>query len=66
MIIHSSIFYNILIILGLSIFNWIVNGTMIEEKQNYIRLITTTIGLIFILYMSVKLIINISSLGGIN
>ena len=66
MIIHSSIFYNILMILGLSIFNWIVNSFIIEEKQNYVRLITTTIGLIFILYMSVKLIINISSLGGIN
>ena len=65
-IVNFSIFHNILIILGLSIFNWIVNGTMIEEKQNYIRLITTTIGLSFILYMTVKLIINISSLGGIN
>jgi len=64
-IVNFSIFHNILIILGLSIFNWIVNGTMIEEKQNYIRLITTTIGLSFILYMTVKLIINISSLGGI-
>ena len=64
--INSSILYNILIILGIAIINWIVNCTMVEEKQNYVKLITTTIGLIFILYMIVKLIINISSLGGIS
>jgi len=32
-IVNSSIFHNILIILGLSIFNWIVNGTMIEKNK---------------------------------
>ena len=65
-IIHSNILQSIIIILGIAIIDWIVNSFIIEEKQNYVRLITTTIGLIFILYMSVKLIINISSLGGIN
>ena len=62
-IVNSSIFQNILIILGIAIIDWIVNSFIIEEKQNYVRLITTTIGLIFILYMSVKLIINVLSLG---
>jgi len=60
--INSSILYNILIILGIAIINWIVNCTMVEEKQNYVKLITTTIGLIFILYMTVKLLINVFKL----
>jgi len=61
-IIHSNILQSIIIILGLAIIDWIVNGTMIEEKQNYARIIITTIGLITILYMTVKLLINIFKL----
>ena len=68
MIIHYSIFYDILIILGLSIINWIVDGIIIEEKQIYKKLIITIIGSIFILYMTIKLLISVSKIfpGGIN
>ena len=68
MIIHYSIFYDILIILGLSIINWIVDGIIIEEKQIYKKLIITIIGSIFILYITIKLLISVSKIfpGGIN
>jgi len=67
-IINSSISLDMLIILGLSIINWIVDSIIIEEKQNYIKLIITIIGLIFILYMTIKLLISVSKIfpGGMN
>jgi len=61
-IIHSNILQSIIIILGIAIIDWIVNGIMIEEKQSYARIIITIIGLIIILYTASKLLINIFKL----
>jgi len=57
--INISILQDILILLGITISNLITNSFVIEERQNYKKLFTTMIGLILIIYMSVKLSIDV-------
>ena len=61
-IINTSIFQDILIIVGIVIIDWLTNSIVIEEKQKYVKLFTTIIGLTLILYMTLKLSISISKM----
>ena len=61
-IISISILQDILIIVGIVIMDWITNSIVIEEKQKYVKLFTTIIGLTLILYMTLKLSISISKM----
>jgi len=61
-IISISILQDILIIVGIVIMDWITNSIVIEEKQKYVKLFTTIIGLTLILYMTLKLSISVSKM----
>ena len=61
-IISISILQDILIIVGIVIVDWITNSIVIEEKQKYVKLFTTIIGLTLILYMTLKLSISVSKM----
>jgi len=61
-IISISILQDILIIVGIVIMDWITNSIVIEEKQKYVKLFTTIIGLTLILYMTLKLSISVSKI----
>jgi len=61
-IINTSIFQDILIIVGIVIVDWLTNSIIIEEKQKYVKLFTTIIGLILILYTTLKLSISVSKM----
>ena len=61
-IISISILQDILIIVGIVIMDWITNSIVIEEKQKYVKLFTTIVGLTLILYMTLKLSISISKI----
>jgi len=61
-IISISILQDILIIVGIVIIDWLTNSIVIEEKQKYVKLFTTIIGLTLILYMTLKLSISISKM----
>ena len=61
-IISISILQDILIIVGIVIIDWLTNSIVIEEKQKYVKLFTTIIGLILILYTTLKLSISVSKM----
>jgi len=61
-IISISILQDILIIVGIVIMDWITNSIVIEEKQKYVKLFTTIVGLTLILYMTLKLSISVSKI----
>ena len=61
-IINISILQDILVIVGIVIMDWITSSIVIEEKQKYVKLFTTIIGLILILYTTLKLSISVSKM----
>ena len=61
-IISISILQDILIIVGIVIIDWLTNSIVIEEKQKYVKLFTTIIGLTLILYTTLKLSISVSKM----
>jgi len=61
-IINISILQDILVIVGIVIMDWITSSIVIEEKQKYVKLFTTIIGLTLILYTTLNLSISVSKM----